>query len=180
MMRKVQRTVPAPAELGTEVIGIPEGTDVALDLRLEAVMEGVLVSGTVSAVAVGECIRCLDEVRLPLDVSIAELFSYPENRVAEDQDEDRQEVQDELINIEPALRDAVVSELPFQPVCREDCPGLCSECGARLADNPNHSHEVADPRWSALQGILTDGMPNKEDQESGPATVSGPDDTKES
>jgi len=176
-MRKVERTVPAPAEFGTEVIGVPEGTDVELDLRLEAVMEGVLVSGTASAVAVGECIRCLDEVRLDLQVRISELFSYPENRVPEDDDEDRQEVEDDLINLEPALRDAVVSELPFQPVCREDCPGLCSECGARLADDPDHNHEVADPRWSALQGILTDGMPN---QASGAPAVGAPDDTKES
>ncbi|GLY16153.1 hypothetical protein Kisp01_31680 [Kineosporia sp. NBRC 101677] len=177
MMRKVKRTVPAPAELGTEVIGVPEGSDVELDLRLEAVMEGVLVSGTVSATAVGECIRCLDEVRLELEVRIGELYSYPENRVAEDQDEDRQELEDEMIDLEPGLRDAVVSELPFQPVCREDCPGLCSECGARLADDPGHSHEVTDPRWSALQGILTDGMPQ---EDSGPSTVGGPDETKES
>ncbi|WP_345718560.1 YceD family protein [Kineosporia mesophila] len=176
-MRKVQRTVPAPAELGTEVIGIPEGTDVKLDLRLEAVMEGVLVSGTVSAEAVGECIRCLEEVRLGLNVQIAELFSYPENRVAEDQDDDRQEVEEDMINLEPALRDAVVSELPFQPVCREDCPGLCSECGVRLADDPDHSHEVADPRWAALQGILTDGVSSKD---SGSPTVGDTDEPKES
>lgn len=161
MMRKVTRTVPAPAELGTEVIGVPEGSELELDLRLEAVMEGVLVSGTISAVAVGECIRCLDEVRLELAVPFSELYSYPENRVAEDQDEDRQEVEDELINLEPALRDAVVSELPFQPVCREDCPGLCSECGARLADDPDHSHEVADPRWSALQASCPMGCRTK-------------------
>ncbi|WP_372492043.1 YceD family protein [Kineosporia corallincola] len=177
MMRKVQRTVPAPAELGTEVIGVPEGSDVELDLRLEAVMEGVLVSGKISAEAVGECIRCLDEVRLDLDVSISELFSYPENRVAEDEEEDRQELVDELIDLESAMRDAIVSDLPFQPVCREDCPGLCSECGAHLADDPDHKHEVADPRWSALQGILTDGMPN---QASGSPAVGAPDDTKES
>lgn len=177
MMRKVGRTVPAPAGLGTEVIGVPEGSDVELDLRLEAVMEGVLVSGTISAEAVGECIRCLDETVLDVQVRVGELFSYPENRVAEDQDEDRQELEDEMINLEPALRDAVVSDLPFQPVCRDDCPGLCSECGARLADDPDHTHEVSDPRWAALQGILTEGMPTPD---SGSPTVGGQDDVKES
>jgi uncharacterized protein len=173
-MRKVARTVPAPGEMGTEVIGIPEGTDLELKLRLEAVMEGVLVSGTVAGVAVGECIRCLEEVRLPLETSIAELFSYPENRVVEDDDEDVRLVEEDLINLEPALRDAVVLALPFQPVCRDDCPGLCSECGALLADDPGHQHEIADPRWAALQGILADGVP-------GPAAAdSGRDDEKES
>jgi uncharacterized protein len=50
----------------------------------------------------------------------------------------------------------VVPALPFQPVCRDDCPGLCSECGARLADDPDHHHDVVDPRWSALQGLALD------------------------
>jgi uncharacterized protein len=174
-MRKVARTVPASGEMGTEIISIPEGTEIELKLRLEAVMEGVLVSGTASGVAVGECIRCLDEVRLPLEVSLTELFGYPENRVAgEDDDEDVRTVEEDLINLEPALRDAVVLALPFQPVCREDCPGLCSECGVHLADNPGHTHEIADPRWAALQGILADGVP-------GPAAAdSGRDDEKES
>ena len=172
-MRKVARTVPASGEMGTEVIGIPEGTDLELKLRLESVMEGVLVSGTVSGVAVGECIRCLEEVRLPLEASIAELFSYPENRIAEDDDEDVFLVEEDLINLEPVLRDAVVLALPFQPVCREDCPGLCSECGARLADDPGHTHEIADPRWAALQGILADEVPD-------PAVNGGRDDEKES
>jgi uncharacterized protein len=159
-MRKVARTVPASGDMGTEVIGIPEGAELELKLRLEAVMEGVLVSGTVSGVAVGECIRCLEEVRLPLETSIAELFSYPDNRVAEDEDEDVRLVEEDLINLEPVLRDAVVLALPFQPVCREDCPGLCSECGALLADDPDHKHDSADPRWAALQGILADGVPD--------------------
>jgi uncharacterized protein len=173
-MRKIALTVPASGDMGTEIISIPEGTEIELKLRLEAVMEGVLVSGSASGVAVGECIRCLDEVRLPLEISITELFSYPENRVAgEDEDEDLHLVEEELINLEPVLRDAVVLALPFQPVCGEDCPGLCSECGVHLVDHPGHTHETADPRWSALEGILADGVP-------GPAAAdSGRDDEKE-
>ena len=54
------------------------------------------------------------------------------------------------------LRDAVVLALPFQPLCRDDCPGLCTECGARLADDPGHQHESAiDPRWATLQGSVS-------------------------
>ena len=151
--------MPAPRDLGTEVIGIPEGTDLDLDLRLEAVMEGVLVSGTVRGEAVGECIRCLDEVRMPVDASLTEMFAYPDRVAsgeAEDVEDDVHELEGDLLDLEPVLRDAVVLALPFQPVCRDDCPGLCSECGARLADDPGHSHETTDPRWSALQGFLHD------------------------
>jgi uncharacterized protein len=173
-LRKAARAVPAPSEFGTEIIGIPEGTELELDLRLEAVMEGVLVSGTVRGRAAGECIRCLDEVQLAVNASLTELFAYPD-RVVEDEDveDDVHELVGDLLDLESVLRNAVVLALPFQPVCRDDCPGLCSECGARLADDPDHRHEAADPRWSALQGILTDGMPHG-------TSSGGPHDEKES
>lgn len=157
-MRTVQRTAPAPMDLGTDVIGIPTGSDLELDLRLEAVMEGVLVSGTVRGRATGECVRCLDAIDHPVEVDVQELFAYPERvraAVADGDEEDQlRELVGDLIDFEPALRDAVVPSLPFQPVCQDDCPGLCSECGARLADDPDHAHDVVDPRWSALTRML--------------------------
>ncbi|CAM5781106.1 YceD family protein [Cellulomonas persica] len=164
--RTVQRTVAAPADLGTEVIGIPEGTDVELDLRLEAVMEGVLVTGSVRGRAVGECVRCLGEVVEDVDVTLTELYVYPERQAAAteagDEDEDVRELEGDLIDLETALRDVVVPALPFQPLCRDDCPGLCSECGAPLADDPDHSHETLDPRWSALSGLVSQDDETKE------------------
>jgi len=162
-MRKLQRTVPAPAGLGTVVLGVPEGSDLELDLRLEAVMEGVLVSGAVSGHATGECVRCLDDVQVDVDVDLQELYVYPD-RAREGADEDElRELQGDLIDLGSALYDTVVPALPFQPVCRDDCPGLCSECGARLADDPNHRHESTDPRWAALQAAL-DGQSVKSEQ----------------
>ncbi|GEA83450.1 hypothetical protein GCM10009774_14180 [Cellulomonas gelida] len=162
----MQRTVSAPADLGTDVIGIPEGADVELDLRLEAVMEGVLVTGSVRGRAIGECVRCLGEVVEDVDVTLAELYVYPERQAAAteagDEDEDVRELQGDLIDLETALRDAVVPALPFQPLCREDCPGLCSECGAPLADDPDHSHETLDPRWAALGGLASQDDETKE------------------
>src|SRR5665647_3420560 len=77
-MRTVQLTVPAPEDLGTVVIGVPAGSDLDLDLRLEAAMEGVLVSGSVRGRAVGECVRCLEEAVEELDVDIQELYHYPD------------------------------------------------------------------------------------------------------
>ena len=154
-MRKVHRTIAAPTGLGTDVIRVPEGSDLELDLRLEAVMEGILVSGTVRGRAVGECVRCLDPVEDEIEADVQELFVYP-GRTPEGEDEDDlRELVDEMIDLEPVLYDTLVPALPFQPVCRDDCPGLCSECGARLADGPGHTHESADPRWDALQELLT-------------------------
>lgn len=151
-MRTVERTVPAPEHLSLDVIGVPEGADVELRLRLEAVMEGVLVSGTASAPLVGECSRCLDPLTDRVDVELQELYVYPE---AEEVDEDTPRLVGDLLDLEPALRDAVVLALPLAPLCREDCPGLCATCGERLADLPaGHGHEVRDPRWAGLQALL--------------------------
>src|SRR4051794_36413741 len=162
-MLTVSRQVPAPAGLGTDVIGITEGSTFDLDLRLESVMEGVLVTGTVRGRASGECIRCLTDLEQDVEVELMELFAYPDKRPHVDADEDDvRELEGDLIGLEPVLRDAVVPALPFQPVCREDCPGLCSECGAQLAQDPTHHHEVIDPRWAALQGIAEPPSGNEE------------------
>ena len=152
-MRLLSRTVPAPANLGIDVIGVPEGSDLQLDLRLESVVEGVLVSGTARARLAGECVRCLDPVTSEVEVPIQELYHYPDHRPGPADDDETARLEGDLIDLEPVLRDAVVLALPFQPVCRDDCPGLCGVCGARLADDPGHRHEEHDPRWAALQGL---------------------------
>jgi uncharacterized protein len=149
----VSVTAEAPAELGIEILGVPEGSQVQLDLRLEAVMDGVLVTGTASADLEGECARCLEPIEDSIVVDLQELYLYePADR--DDEDDDVSRLEDDLLDLEPVLRDAVVLALPFQPLCQEDCPGLCVECGARLADDPDHRHdEPVDPRWAALAEV---------------------------
>lgn len=150
-MRTLTEHVPAPSDLGVALIGVQEGSDIELDLRLEAVHEGILVSGTVFAEVKGECGRCLDPLAYDLEVNVQELFFYGGVELSdEEDDEEQRRVEHDLIDLEPVLRDAVVTMLPFQPVCREDCQGLCSICGVRLEDEPGHHHEDLDPRWAAL------------------------------
>jgi uncharacterized protein len=149
-MIRVSRTVPAPADLGLDVIGVPEGADLELDVRLEAVLEGVVATGTVRAPLAGECVRCLDPLSDVLETDFAELF-VP---VGKDGDEETRWISGDTIDLDPVLRDAVVLLLPLQPVCREDCPGLCSECGAHLAEDPGHAHTAVDPRWAALENLV--------------------------
>lgn len=159
-MLELSRTFALPDDFGTEVISIKAGSPVAVEARLESVVEGVLVTGSVSGRATGACVRCLDPVDLPVHGRFQELFAYTEraahhHQVASDDDEDDvYELVDDLVDLETVLRDAVVPTLPFKPVCRKDCPGLCSECGIHLADDPGHHHESLDPRWSALSGLL--------------------------
>jgi uncharacterized protein len=147
----VVRTVPAPADLGIEVLRVPEGAPVEVDLRIEAVMEGVLVTGTARAGLEGECARCLEPISDEIEVRFQELFVYDDREVDPDEELEVSKLRDDLVDLEPLLRDAVVLALPFQPLCEDDCPGLCAECGARLADDPSHTHgEPVDPRWATL------------------------------
>jgi uncharacterized protein len=155
--REVSRTVPAPADLGIDVLRVPEGSPVELDLRLESVMEGVLVTGTAKAALEGECERCLEPIHDEIEAWFQELYVYAEHQTSHDEDDEVSRLQDDLVDLEPQLRDAVVLELPFQPTCRPDCPGLCPECGARLAEDPDHSHEApVDPRWAGLAQLAQD------------------------
>ncbi len=164
-MRSRTLTVPAPAHLGIEVLGVPEGSPVEMELRLEAVMEGVLASGRAWVSLAGECARCLDPIDGDLEVALQELYVYPESDAEEDE---AARLDGELLDLEPALRDAVVLALPFRPVCRPDCPGLCIECGAQLRDDPGHTHgESIDPRWASLSSLKTNaaGEAAGEDEE---------------
>jgi uncharacterized protein len=155
--RHLNTTVLAPQDLGSDIIAVPLDGPIELDLLLESVLEGVLVTGRVRTMARGACVRCLEDVELPLDLSIQELFAYPERMEAarESGAEDAEErmLIGETADIEPTVRDAIVLGLPFQPVCAEDCPGLCPTCGERLDSDPGHRHEVRDPRWSALAAL---------------------------
>ncbi|HYG91942.1 MAG TPA: YceD family protein [Nocardioides sp.] len=149
--RELTRTAPAPADLGIEVLAVPEGSPVEIDLRLEAVMEGVLVTGTARAAVEGECARCLEPIHDQVEVPFQELYVYDDQDVGQGEDSETGVLEDDLLDLEPLLRDAVVLALPFRPLCQDDCPGLCAECGERLADDPDHAHEAAvDPRWQAL------------------------------
>lgn len=164
-LKRLTRSAAAPKDFGIDgVIGVPEGAPVELRVRLESVMEGVLVTGTARATAEGECVRCLEPVRQDVAADFQEMFSYPDaddrgrSRQAEpaddaEDDEDRLFIEDGLFDLEPVLRDAVVLALPMQPVCRETCAGLCSECGIRLDENPDHHHDAVDIRWASLQGL---------------------------
>jgi uncharacterized protein len=153
--------VPAPEDLGLELISVPGESDLELDLSLTSVSEGVYVSGTVRGSLSGECGRCLNEIGKSFEVSIAELYAYEDSTTEETTDEDEVgRMQGDLIDLEPAVRDAVVLTLPTNPLCRPDCPGLCPDCGVHFDDLPaDHSHEEVDPRWAALRNLTEAVLP---------------------
>jgi uncharacterized protein len=129
---------------------IAEGTSLVLDVRLEGLHDGILVTAEVSTVASGECVRCLDEVSLPIEVEFQELFAYSPTEELE------YSVHDNHVDCEQLVRDAVVLELPFQPLCNEDCLGLDPETGEKLSEPRSPTSSEIDPRWAALEALASD------------------------
>jgi uncharacterized protein len=166
-MREYRRDVRSAAAIGLELIGVPEGAPLDLDLRLESVTEGVLVTGTVAAPLTGQCGRCLEPVTDDIVVEICELFAYANSATDETTDEDEiHRVDGDLLDVEPVVHEAVVLGLPLTPLCRPDCGGLCPDCGQRLDDLPaGHTHDRPDPRWAKLAAFTDGGVAGEADKD---------------
>jgi len=165
-MKEYELDIEAPVRIGVPLIGIPEGDIIEADVRLESVTEGVLLSAEIYAVALGECIRCLDPVEQVIDRKIQELYRYePTNEKGrkkrrEDEDvdldaEDELQMEGDQMNLEIPIIDAIILALSVNPLCDEECMGLCPDCGEKWESLPDgHSHEVVDARWSGLASLL--------------------------
>ncbi|MGZ8747501.1 MAG: YceD family protein [Mycobacterium sp.] len=155
-MMTVSETVPSPMHIGLDLIAIDEGAPLDLDLRIESVSEGALVSGTMSAPTAGECARCLSPITGHVEISITELFAYPDSATDETTEADEVgRVVDDTVDLEQPIIDAVGLALPFVPLCGPDCVGLCPDCGVPLATaEPGHQHDKIDARWAKLSGMF--------------------------
>jgi uncharacterized protein len=170
-MKEYQLDLEILEPLGVPLVAIPAGDVIEVDMRLESVTEGVLLSADIYAVAKGECIRCLDPVEITVERKIQELYRYePTNEKggkrkkhslrSDSSDEVDLDAVDELwlegneMNLEIPIRDAVVLDLPVNPLCSENCLGLCPDCGEKWEKLPEgHAHEVVDARWAGLAGL---------------------------
>ncbi len=156
--RPLELVVAVPERIGNFVIGVPAGSTLEIDGRLESLNEGVLVTATVRGELEGACVRCLTAVTQPLEVEFQELFAYTPDEAYDSL------VRNDSIDLEQEVLDSVVPALPFQPVCTEACTGLCIECGVRLLDHPGHAHEPQiDARWAALSQFSTGEQTSPDD-----------------
>ena len=179
-MKEYQLDIDAPFRVGVPLIGIPEGDLIEIDVRCESVTEGILVTADIYGVAFGECIRCLDPIELDVDRKIQELYRYEptddrgrkshgkkahgkksQGKEVDLVDLDEEEVlyvEGEQVNLELPILDAIILSLPVNPLCDEDCLGLCPDCGEKWENLPeDHQHEVIDARWAGLSGLASEG-----------------------
>jgi len=176
--RTLTRRVPAPEHMAVELARVPAGAELDLDIQLEGVTEGVLVTATVTGPLAGECARCLEAFNSEFKVRFQELFvlATDAERADDAETEDSYLLDGSgLLDLEPAVRDAIVLELPLSPLCEDGCQGLCVECGVRLADaEPGHGHEQRGTLWAALKDFRAE-EPDGDQPASGSAQQGEPD-----
>jgi uncharacterized protein len=164
-MMTFAETLPNPSRIGLDLIGVAEGAPLKLDLRLESVSEGVLVTGTVSAPTSGECARCLTPITGAVEIELTELYAYPDSATDETTEADEMgrvggSGEPDTVDLEQPIIDAIGLALPLSPLCGPDCVGLCPQCGVPLATaEPDHRHDQIDPRWAKLAGLLDQDEP---------------------
>ena len=176
--KEVDLDMPAPSGIGDAVIGVPEGSEVRVDGRFDTIVDGLVFTGTLSAEAVGECGRCLKPLSPRIDVPVTAFFPFAPDPRHDDahgkgrSGKGRRDEEVEIIageeesddtyplspdgasaDLEALLRDNLVEALPVTPLCSPDCLGLCPRCGVNLNDDPDHTHDETNFRWSALEGL---------------------------
>jgi uncharacterized protein len=127
---------------------IADGAPVTVDLEFEALSEGVIVHGTISAPWSGECRRCLGPAVGVAEAAVEEIYQVKpitDEAFAFDGD---------AVDLGPMVRENLLVELPLAPVCRPDCAGLCPACGAdRNTDPCSCDTAPSDPRWAGLDAL---------------------------
>ena len=168
-MREYELDLKITEAVGVDLLSVKPGEIIEVDLRIQAVEEGVLATARVIADATGECTRCLKPIIWPIDESFTELYYYKSStskstkkhssRGKSKKDEEIDLDEDELsfldgddIDLEPAIRDAIILNLAVNPLCSEDCPGLAEKSGENWAYlSASQSQTPTDQRWAALK-----------------------------
>ena len=164
-MREYHLSIDNHGGLGFEVLSIKKDQPIDVDLKIESVSEGVLASAHIESIAVGECGRCLDPLEFEISEDFQELYEYEKDHRQKSKSKSKSKTDDEEegdeievrqmdgdeIDLDGPIRDAIILNLPLNPLCSADCKGLCPDCGEKLANLPDgHSHEKVDARWAAL------------------------------
>lgn len=163
-----EKKVVLPNNIGTVDLTVPKETEIDLDIYAVAMKEGVSISISGQTLAVGECVRCLRPTERKLQIEGTRIYYYPEilNQILTDLGEDDED--DDIdesyqldisgnIDLEPLLIDLIIPQFPYQVLCREDCEGLCGNCGTPWDELPvTHRHEIIDSRWSQLADFFTE------------------------
>lgn len=164
--KPIDTVFPAPSGIGDDIVGVREGADVRVVGSFDSIVDGLVFTGRIEAPLTAECTRCLKPIDPDWTVNATLFFPYDapgaddgrgtgevEIIAGEDEAEDVYPLSSDgaFADMESPLRDTLVEALPLQPLCREDCLGLCPQCGVDLNEDPDHHHDVTDIRFAALE-----------------------------
>lgn len=164
--KPIDTVFPAPSGIGDDIVGVREGADVRVVGSFDSIVDGLVFTGRIEALLTAECTRCLKLIDPDWTVNATLFFPYDapgaddgrgtgevEIIAGEDEAEDVYPLSSDgaFADMESPLRDTLVEALPLQPLCKEDCLGLCPQCGVDLNEDPDHHHDVTDIRFAALE-----------------------------
>lgn len=164
--KPIDTVFPAPSGIGDDIVGVREGADVHVVGSFDSIVDGLVFTGRIEAPLTAECTRCLKPIDPDWTVNATLFFPYDapgaddgrgtgevEIIAGEDEAEDVYPLSSDgaFADMESPLRDTLVEALPLQPLCKEDCLGLCPQCGVDLNEDPDHHHDVTDIRFAALE-----------------------------
>jgi uncharacterized protein len=151
--RRIDLRLPVPEDVDQSLAQVDE--PVRLTGVLESVVDGILVRGSLEADLTVDCARCLKPTTAGLVAEVVELFSPREAVVDLDEEPDAgYEIDDGHLNLDTLVRDTLIPAIPYRPLCRPDCRGLCATCGTDRNESDCSCEELTvDARWSALAAL---------------------------
>ncbi len=145
--KHVELVAEAP-ELRVVDAEVPPGETIDVDVLMESLSDGIVVSGRLTTRWSAVCRRCLAPIGQPLVAEVRELYQHHATS------DDAFEFRGEQLDLAPMVHEAVMLELPLAPLCRPDCAGLCPVCGAdRNEGDCGHDQRSTDSRWAALDEL---------------------------
>lgn len=153
----------APERIGVEMIALPEGADVTVAATLTPLGSGILVDADVTGELVGECSRCLAELRRPLDLHVSQVFAADDDFISGDEadatdqgsGDDIPEVKGDEVDLLQSVIDEAGLNLPFAPTCEDGCEAQTSDgVTTGVSGEGEDGEDKVDPRWAGLEKFL--------------------------
>jgi uncharacterized protein len=135
-------------DMTTELARVPAEDPVRIEVLMESVVEGIVVSGPLSGRMVFRCARCLKDFSREFRYEVQEVFAP-----GAPADADEYPIAEGHLDLEPMVRDTLVLAMPFSPLCREGCLGLCERCGGDRNLGECTCGPELDPRWAGLDEL---------------------------
>jgi len=147
--RRLDLTVAVPAlELAGQTYRAA-GDEVPVRVDVSRMATGYSLRLRYSLRLSGPCMRCLEDAGRPFEIDAREV-----DQPGGDEEMSSPYIDGDELDLRAWARDALALDLPTKIVCKEDCLGICPECGKNLNKDPEHRHErKPDARWAKLSEL---------------------------